>query len=102
MGNTPLEGAKFITQRSKAGAKVAVRFHALRHTAASLLPIEGTNPKVVQEMLGHSSVRLTLDTYSHLIPTMQAGAADAFDRLFGRPLFGSRRRARTQNKKGTA
>lgn len=59
------------------------RFHDLRHTAASLLLIEGVHPKVVSEMLGHASVRLTLDTYSHLIPTMQAGAADAFDRVLG-------------------
>jgi len=51
--------------------------------AASLLLIDGTNAKVVQEMLGHSDIRLTLDTYSHLIPTMQAGAANAFDRIFG-------------------
>ncbi|MGA2761404.1 MAG: site-specific integrase [Candidatus Cybelea sp.] len=60
-----------------------LNFHRLRHTAASLLLIEGVHPKVVSEMLGHSSISLTLDTYSHLIPTMQAGAADAFDRVFG-------------------
>jgi integrase len=83
----PLRKSNFIRrdwEPIRAAANVAVRFHALRHTAASLLLIEGTNPKVVQEMLGHSSVRLTLDTYSHLIPTMQAGAADAFDRVFRR------------------
>ena len=62
----------------------SVRFHDLRHTAASLLLIEGVHPKVVSEMLGHASVRLTLDTYSHLIPTLQAGAAEAFDRVLGR------------------
>ncbi len=65
-------------------AKVTATFHALRHTAASLLLTEGVHPKIVQEMLGHSSIRLTLDTYSHLIPTMQAGAAAAFDRVLGR------------------
>ena len=68
----------------KAAGLPDLNFHRLRHTAASLLLIEGVHPKVVSEMLGHSSISLTLDTYSHLIPTMQAGAADAFDRVFGR------------------
>jgi integrase len=67
----------------KAARLPDLNFRRLRHTAASLLLIEGVHPKVVSEMLGHSSISLTLDTYSHLIPTMQAGAADAFDRLFG-------------------
>ena len=67
----------------KAAGLPGLNFHRLRHTAASLLLIEGVHPKVVSEMLGHSSISLTLDTYSHLIPTMQAGAADAFDRVFG-------------------
>ncbi|HEY6485473.1 MAG TPA: tyrosine-type recombinase/integrase [Candidatus Cybelea sp.] len=69
----------------KAAGLPDLNFHRLRHTAASLLLIEGVHPKIVSEMLGHSSISLTLDTYSHLIPTMQAGAADAFDRVFGRP-----------------
>jgi integrase len=59
------------------------RFHDLRHTAASLLLIEGVHPKVVSEMLGHASIRLTLDTYSHLIPTLQATAVTAFDKVLG-------------------
>jgi integrase len=89
----PLRKSNFIRRiwaPLKEAAQVSVRFHDLRHTAASLLLIEGTNPKVVQEMLGHSSVRLTLDTYSHLIPTMQAGAADAFDRVLGPRATGPR------------
>lgn len=48
-----------------------VRFHDLRHTAATLAFEEGQHPKKVQEMLGHASVTLTLDTYSAFIPTMQ-------------------------------
>jgi len=52
-----------------------VRFHDLRHTAATLLLAQGVHPKVVQEMLGHSTVSLTLDTYSHVMPNMQAEAA---------------------------
>ncbi|HEV3089980.1 MAG TPA: tyrosine-type recombinase/integrase [Candidatus Cybelea sp.] len=70
-------------QIRKAAGLPGINFHRLRHTAASLLLIEGVHPKVVSEMLGHSSISFTLETYSHLLPTMQAGAADAFDRVFG-------------------
>ena len=47
-----------------------VRFHDLRHTAATLMLTAGVNPKVVSEMLGHTSVAITLDRYSHVIPTI--------------------------------
>lgn len=60
----------------------AVRFHDLRHTAATLLLLEGVHVKVVSEMLGHSAVSLTLDTYSHVLPTMQADAAAKMEALF--------------------
>lgn len=60
-----------------------IRFHDLRHTHASLLLRAGTNPKVVSERLGHSSVAFTLDTYSHVVPTLQEEAAARFDRLLG-------------------
>lgn len=56
-------------------------FHALRHTAATLLLLQGIHPKVVQERLGHSTIAMTLDTYSHLIPTMGRDAADKLDAL---------------------
>ncbi|MEJ7655072.1 MAG: site-specific integrase [Chloroflexia bacterium] len=58
-----------------------VSFHALRHTHASLMLSQGIHPKVVQERLGHSTVALTLDTYSHLIPSMDRDAADQLDAL---------------------
>jgi integrase len=45
--------------------------YALRHTAVSLLLLEGENPKVVSERLGHSTTRVTLDTYSHVMPGMR-------------------------------
>lgn len=61
-----------------------IRFHDLRHTAATLLLKEGVHPKIVQERLGHSQISLTLDTYSHVLPSMQKEAADKLDRLFGR------------------
>ena len=49
----------------------AIRFHDLRHTSASLLLSQGVHPKVVQERLGHSQISVTLDTYSHVLPTLQ-------------------------------
>jgi integrase len=49
-----------------------IHFHDLRHSAATILLIHGVHPKVVQELLGHSTISMTLDTYSHLIPSLQA------------------------------
>jgi integrase len=59
-----------------------VRFHDLRHAHATLMLLKGVHPKVVSERLGHASVGITLDTYSHVLPTMQAEAVRAFDELF--------------------
>jgi integrase len=59
-----------------------VRFHDLRHAHATLMLLQGVHPKVVSERLGHSSIGVTLDTYSHVLPGMQAEAAQAFDALF--------------------
>jgi integrase len=61
-----------------------IRFHDLRHTAATLLLGQGQHPKVVAEMLGHSRISTTLDLYSHVTPTMQREAADAMDAMLGR------------------
>jgi integrase len=58
-----------------------IRFHDLRHTHATLLLRAGVNPRVVSERLGHSSVAFTLDTYAHVLPGMQAAAADTFAEL---------------------
>jgi integrase len=58
-----------------------IRFHDLRHTHASLLLEAGVHPKVVQERLGHSQISLTLDTYSHTIPSMQKDASEKFESL---------------------
>lgn len=59
-----------------------IKFHDQRHTAATLMLMEGIHPKVVQERLGHSSISMTLDTYSHVLPSMQREAADRIDRIF--------------------
>jgi integrase len=60
-----------------------IRSHDLRHTAATLLLLSGVHPKVVSEMLGHSSVTITLNLYSHVLPDMQASATSAMERLLG-------------------
>ncbi len=54
-----------------------ITFHDLRHTCASLLFQKNIHPKFVQELLGHASVSITLDTYSHMLPGMGGEAADA-------------------------
>jgi integrase len=59
------------------------RFHGLRHTHATLLLSAGIHPKVVQERLGHASVMMTLDTYSHVTPSLQAEAAVRLDAALG-------------------
>jgi len=56
-----------------------VRFHDLRHSHATQLLASGVHPKIAQERLGHSSVAITLDLYSHVLPGMQAEAADRID-----------------------
>ena len=56
-----------------------IRFHDLRHTHASLMLKANVHPKIVSERLGHASVSITLDTYSHVAPGLQAAAALRFD-----------------------
>ena len=60
-----------------------IRFHDMRHTHATLLLLAGENPKVVSERLGHAGVEITLNTYSHVLPTMQKAAAERLNKLFG-------------------
>ncbi len=63
--------------------KANIRFHDLRHTCATLLLTKGVHPKIVSEMLGHSTVSITLDTYSHLIPGLGDAAASAMMDVLG-------------------
>jgi len=65
---------------ARAGVKV-IRLHDARHTHASLMLKQGIHPKIVQERLGHASISMTLDTYSHVAPGLQQAAAEGFDRL---------------------
>lgn len=71
---------QFINTTEKTGLP-RIKFHDLRHTAATLMLKEGIHPKVVQERLGHSSITLTLDVYSHVIPSMQEEVAEKLDGL---------------------
>ena len=57
-----------------------IRFHDLRHSTATLLLTLGVHPKIVQELLGHSEIFVTLDVYSHILPTLQE---EAMHRLNG-------------------
>jgi integrase len=59
-------------------APPAIRLHDLRHTHATALLAAGVHAKIVQERLGHATISITLDIYSHVIPTMQRAAADQF------------------------
>jgi integrase len=59
-----------------------IRFHDLRHSAATLLLSMGVHPKVVQEILGHSEISMTMDIYSHVLPTMQREAMDRLSQAF--------------------
>jgi integrase len=63
-----------------------IRFHDLRHTHATLLLKAGVHPKIVQERLGHSSINVTLDTYSHVLPNLQ----EAVLRGIGDSILGTR------------
>jgi integrase len=81
----PLRGTivyrhRFLPLCRQAGLP-AIRFHDLRHTTATLMLLQGVNPKVVSEMLGHASVTITLSLYAHVLPDMQKNAAAAMDRL---------------------
>jgi integrase len=58
-----------------------IRIHDLRHTAATFMLLQEVHPSIVQERLGHSDISLTLNTYSHVLPSMQESAAEKMDEL---------------------
>jgi len=75
---THLNPTRDILDQLKALLKKAglpdIRFHDLRHSSATMLLGMGVHPKIVQEILGHSQISMTMDTYSHVLPTMQREA----------------------------
>jgi integrase len=83
---TPLSVQNLSQRHFKAVLKAAglssdFRLYDLRHSAATMLLFAGENPKVVSEQLGHASIVLTLDTYSHVLPSMQKAAAEKLENL---------------------
>lgn len=77
----PERFSRWFDAHVRRAALPRIRVHDLRHTHATLVLQAGVHPKVVQERLGHSSIIVTLDTYSHVIPAMQEDAAELVARL---------------------
>ncbi len=80
---TPLDAQNIVNRHFKPLLKRAgvpdIRWHDLRHTCAALLLSRGTHPNLVRHSLGHASIGMTLDRYSHVIPSMGRHAADGMD-----------------------
>jgi len=66
-----------------------IKLHGLRHTQAMLLLADGAHPKLVQKRLRHSRISVTMDTYSHVMPTLRSATAARVDRLFSTPENGN-------------
>jgi integrase len=73
----------YKTLLKKAGLPTGLRFHDLRHSAASLLLAQGVHPRAIMELLGHSSITVTMNVYGHVMPAMMRDAADKMDAIFG-------------------
>ena len=84
---TPLDAQNIVNRHFKPLLKrtglAPIRWHDLRHTCATLLLGSGVHPKLVQHLLGHASITMTLDRYSHWIPSMGRDAADGMDEALG-------------------
>ncbi len=84
---TPLDAQNIVNPHFKPLLKRAgvpgIRWHDLRHTCATLLLSRGTHPKLVQHLLGHASIGMTLDRYSHWIPSMGRHPAEGMDEALG-------------------
>jgi len=82
----PLHGAT-VTHRFQqllaAAGLPRQRFHDLRHGCATLLLAQGVSPRVVMDVLGHSAITLTPNTYSHVVPALQSEAAHRMDTALG-------------------
>jgi integrase len=87
LSGTPLDprgvDRKFKRLLAKAQLPVTTRLHDLRHSAASLLLAQGVPMRTIMELLGHSSIAMTANVYSHIAPTMLRDAADKMDAILG-------------------
>jgi integrase len=72
----PRTFSRSFARHARTAGLPVIRLHDLRHTWATLALSQGVHPKVVQERLGHASIAVTLDIYSHAVPAMQEDAAE--------------------------
>jgi integrase len=72
-------------RRKKRGLLPRLRFHDLRHSAATLLLAQGVHPRYIMELLGHSTISLTMNTYGHILEEMKRETARQAHALFNRP-----------------
>lgn len=78
----PLQARRVIEEFHKSLHRAGlprIRFHDLRHSCATLLLIQGVSPRVVMDVLGHSEIAMTMDTYSHVVPELRREAADRME-----------------------
>jgi integrase len=84
---TPLDAQNIVNRHFKPLLRRArlpdIRWHDLRHTYATVLLSKGVHPKYVQQALGHASIQLTLDRYSHWMPSMGRNTAEGMDEALG-------------------
>ena len=83
----PLRHSNFRARHYKpavlrAGLPEATRFHDLRHSYAAMLIAQGAHPRAIMERLGHSTIQVTLGTYGHLFPTLEASLTEALDDVY--------------------
>lgn len=91
---TPMDERKVHYEFKRALCRAGLapkRFHDLRHTAASLLLAQGVHPRTVMETLGHSQISLTLNTYSHVMPTVLRDAANKMQAILAENIEASGR-----------
>ena len=77
----PINLTKAFKRLLKRADLPEIRFHDLRHTAATFLLAQGVDPRTIMETLGHSQISLTLNTYSHVLPRLQQDAAIRMNQL---------------------
>jgi len=82
--NPPNVTRAFKKALEKAEIRTSIRLYDLRHTTATLLLQAGVNPKIVSERLGHSTIVLTLDVYSHVLPSMREAATEHLEGMIFR------------------
>ena len=82
---------KPAVRRALPPEKHGLRFHDLRHTAASLMIAAGAHPKAISERLGHADIRITMNRYGHMLPSVDAALTDALDAAHAASLTSTRK-----------